>query len=224
MPGSPFVGVADDVFLVAGSFAGELPLHARGKTGAAAAAQARSLDFLDHRFRGELLAEYLFQGPVAAGGQDLVDVVRVDGPGLVQDDAALLAGEPDAGARLFRGRARGHDRGVVQVGDHPPFEQVLLDDARHVLFPDVKIIDAVGVDGQDHPFADQPDAAALQDLDLVLQLARLQLAFQPPLHLQHPGLHRAFVDREQDMGTIDAHLPLLSPSMIPAMRSGVRLP
>ena len=79
-------------------------------------------------------------------------------------------------APAFGAGGHGRDRGMVQVGDHPPFQQMLLDDARHVLFPDVEIVDAVGIDGQDHPFADDADAAAFQDLDLLLQLSRLQLA------------------------------------------------
>ena len=45
------VGVADDVVLLAGVGAAVAPLPARGEAGAAAAAQAALLDFVDHGLR-----------------------------------------------------------------------------------------------------------------------------------------------------------------------------
>ena len=112
-----------------------------------------------------------------------------------------------------------------QPGDHPPLEQVLVDDARDIVLVDIEIIHAVGIDGQDHSPADDADAAALQDLDLVLQLPRLQFLLQPALDLEDAGLGRPLVDRQQDMGAVDAHFALLRSSMtVGDALAAVRLP
>ncbi|KAG1529417.1 hypothetical protein G6F51_014152 [Rhizopus arrhizus] len=64
-----FVGVADDVFLVAGRPGHRLQFDAGRKRRATAAAQARGLDHLDDLLRRDLLFEDLAQGSVATGLQ-----------------------------------------------------------------------------------------------------------------------------------------------------------
>ena len=71
------VGVADDVVLLARVGAAEAPLLAGREAGAAAAAQAARLDFVDHGLRVGG-AEHLGQRRVAAVGQVVVERVRVD--------------------------------------------------------------------------------------------------------------------------------------------------
>ena len=56
-PGIAFVGVADQVLLLAAGVAGELPLRAGGKTSAAPAAQSAGLDHL-----ADLLRRLFLQG------------------------------------------------------------------------------------------------------------------------------------------------------------------
>ena len=75
--GVAFVGVADDVLDVARGLGGEFPLEAGQEAGAATAAQAGVLDFLDDRF-GRHLEQGLGQSRVAAAGDVLLDALGVD--------------------------------------------------------------------------------------------------------------------------------------------------
>ena len=61
--------------------------------------------------------------------------------------------------------------GVGQVGDHPPFEQMLFDDAGNVVFLYSKIVHAVGIYGQDDAFTDKANAAAFQNFYFLLQFS-----------------------------------------------------
>ncbi len=72
-----FVGIAEDIFHVALGLAGKRPLHARGKTAAAAAAQARY-----GHFGNDLVGLHFKQGfgraHIAVAGYVFIDLFSVD--------------------------------------------------------------------------------------------------------------------------------------------------
>ena len=80
-----FVGVADEVFLLAGGVADGAPLDVGGEAGTAAAAKAGGLDFVDQGVG--VGVEAGFEGDGSRQGQ------RVIGSAAVEDDS-MLAGEP----------------------------------------------------------------------------------------------------------------------------------
>ena len=131
-PGVALVGVADDVLRRRLLMAVSLPLEAGRETRAAAAAQAGLLDLVDHLLRRHL-GEHLRQRLVAAQGQVVVDVLRVDDAAVAQRDPHLLAEE----VRV----AEDTEEPVVQVvllyhqpRDRLALDQMLLDDLRHIVF------------------------------------------------------------------------------------------
>ena len=99
--GVALVGVADHVLLLVLRRQGELPLLAGQEPAAAAAAQARSGDLLDHLLRAH--AQGAFQALEAAVGAVVGDGFRVDDAAVAQDVLHLLA---EVGMLLDQGNAR----------------------------------------------------------------------------------------------------------------------
>ena len=87
-PGIAFVGVANDIFLVAGRLAAKAPLHAGREAGAAATAQAGLAHFVNHLF-GFQRTERLGHGSVGAPSNRIVDALRIE-PAAVAKHVALL--------------------------------------------------------------------------------------------------------------------------------------
>jgi len=100
------------------------PLAPVGNPPAAASAQAGRGDQLDDLFWGVLL-ERPVQRPVAAAGDVLVDVLRVDPPGVRQNPALLVLVERNVGFGDL-------SRGVEQPLDDLLAHDVLLHDLGHV--------------------------------------------------------------------------------------------
>ena len=73
--GIAFVGVADDVLGIAFGLGQEVPLVAGEESRAAASAQPRSLDLLDHSI-GAAVDEHLVERLVAADGDVFLNVGR----------------------------------------------------------------------------------------------------------------------------------------------------
>ncbi len=91
-PGITFVGVADEVLPVAGGFPTELPFQPGGKAAASPAAQAGGKHFVDYLVGCH--AERALQPLVAAAGEVVVQVLRVD-------DAAVAGGDADLGCEQW---------------------------------------------------------------------------------------------------------------------------
>ena len=89
-----FVGVAHDVFLVAGSLLAELPLEAGGEARAAPSADAGFLDLLDDLVGGHL-GERLGEGAPAIHGDIFVDALGVDDAAVSAGHLVLVAEEVD---------------------------------------------------------------------------------------------------------------------------------
>ena len=86
--GVPFIRVADEVLPVARGLAQEFPFETRQESGAAAAAQPRRLDLLDHHFRVGV-DEHFVQRLIPADADVLFDVVRADQAAIAQYDLLL---------------------------------------------------------------------------------------------------------------------------------------
>ena len=87
--GISFVGVADDILLVARGVATELPLAAGRKAGATAPAEAGPLDLFNDLFGSHFQKSFL-QGAVAVGGDVVVDLLGVNVSTVAQNDTLLL--------------------------------------------------------------------------------------------------------------------------------------
>ena len=73
--GVAFVGVANDIFLIACGIAHKLPFHAGGETAAAPAAQTGFLNFVDNRLG--IHGQCFLQSFVTAGGQIVFNAFRI---------------------------------------------------------------------------------------------------------------------------------------------------
>ena len=82
-----FVGVADEIALVALRFPAGLPFPPGRETGAAAAAQAGPLDGVQDLLPGH--GQALFEPPIPVPGQVMVEIVRVDDAAVPKHDPHL---------------------------------------------------------------------------------------------------------------------------------------
>jgi len=91
-PGSPLVAVAYDIFFLVYLAPGDIPFSARRKPAASASPQAGCEYELAYLLRRhfEVCAHSLF---VAADGDILVDILRIDGPAICQYEPVLPAVE-----------------------------------------------------------------------------------------------------------------------------------
>ena len=77
---------------------------------------------------------------------------------------------------------------------------------------DLIIIDAIPDRRLRITLADKAYAGAFQDFYFILQFPFPQFAFEPALFdLEDPSLNRSFIDWQQNMGAINAHLPPSKP-------------
>jgi hypothetical protein len=102
-PGIAFIGVADQVFLIAGRLPGEFPFLARWKASAASTSQSALLDHVAHRL-GRHAAQNFHQRRVASPGDVLFDPSRIDQAAVGQHPASL----------------RREERMLVEIGDIRP--------------------------------------------------------------------------------------------------------
>jgi len=193
-PRVALVAVADEVLLVARAGARELPLHPGGKAGPAAAADAGVGDLGDHRLGGHR-GERPLRRRVAAAGAGLGEVLGVDDADVAQGDARLGAVEADlvpvgdggAGGRVLVDEPRHGDAAG----------EVLADDGRHLLGAELDVEGGVGGDGEGGLGAEAV-AAALADLDLVLEAGRADLGHEGVVDGERAGedAGRAGADRD----------------------------
>src|SRR5579872_1830390 len=92
--GIAFVRVTDDVFGLSLGFGKEFPFVAGEVAGSATAAKLGNFDLFDHA-AGVGIDENLVKGLIAADGDVLLDIVRVDDPAIAQNDFLLAFEECD---------------------------------------------------------------------------------------------------------------------------------
>ena len=175
--GVAFVRVADDDGLdapVDGRLPARLPLDAGGEAAAAAAPQAGELDLLDDLLRRHL-AERLRQRRVAVTGDVVLDPLGIDQPAVAQHHQPLLGEEGDLAERRHGRRRRG--RGVHQLLDRPPLQQVLLDERRHVGLLQPAVEHVVGLHDEDRPLGAEALAARADHLHFAREIAGGELGF-----------------------------------------------
>ena len=173
--GIALIGVADHELLVAAGGAALLPLAAGGEPPAAPAAQTRSLDLVDNRFRRHA-AEHLRRGGIAADGDVVPDVGRVDLPVLAQEYAVL---RPVEGNLRFLGDLLPGNRvRIEQAFNHFPGANRLIDNLRHVLRRDMAVQDIGRVDDHDRPLLAEAVTAGQPQLDRVGRSLRGQRGLQ----------------------------------------------
>ena len=106
----PFIGVADDVFLVASGAGRELPLEAGKESRAAPASQARVAYGVDDVLGGHL-GQCLCQPVIATSRDVFLDVLGVDDAAVAQGDPHLLAVEGDI-------IVKGHCRFAIRAAEN----------------------------------------------------------------------------------------------------------
>ena len=162
--GVALVGVADDVLLVGLVLGAEAPLDAGGEAGTTTTAKAGLGDHVDNLLRGHL-GEALGQGLVAATGDALLDIFGIHKAAVAQGDTDLLAVEVHvlrvADVLLVFGV------GIEQLGDLTTLDDVLVDDAFHVLGLHLGVEGVVGHDLHDRAFFAETEATGLDDLHIV---------------------------------------------------------
>lgn len=138
--GIALIRVADDVLLVAGRAAGELPLQARGKTGTPPAPQTRLFDFGNDLFRGHL-GQGLGAGRVASCGDVIIYALRIDVAAVGQGDPVLLLEKVQLiiAGDAFQVKPSVGEVSNGQIGHDLPVQHVAGDDAGHVFDRDIAI-------------------------------------------------------------------------------------
>ena len=157
------VAVAEHVLHVALGLAAEIPLEAGGEAGAAAPAQTRVLDLLDHllrRHRGQRLA----QRRIAAMGEIVVDLQWIDDAAVTQGDLDLAGEErivPDPLHR-FAGLGLPPDKAF----HHLVAQHRLLDDVIDVGEGDFLVENAFGLADEHRAAGARAEAPGLHDVHL----------------------------------------------------------
>ena len=151
--GIALVGVADEVAGRVGGLGAHLPLLPGGISAAAAAAELRAGDFLDHPLRIVLL-QHLGQGLEAAVVEILFDALGIDHAVVPQGHAALAVEEGHVAVKLQELPADGL-AGHLQVLDRPAAEEMLADDlvqvglvldaVEHLVGPDQQMREVAGL-------------------------------------------------------------------------------
>ena len=164
-----FVGVADDVHLIALVLGAEAPFHAGREASAAATAKARLGDFVDDLLGGHF-AEALTKGFVAAARDALVDVLGVDETAVAQGDAQLLAVEAHVlrvGHMFLVFRVH-----VEQIGDLTALDDVLVHDLLDVFGFHLGVERVVRHDLDDGSLLAEAEATRPDHLNFILQALR----------------------------------------------------
>jgi len=168
-----FIGIADDVLLIARRIRAELPLHAGREAGAASASQPGLLhlinDFL--RLHGR---QDLAQRLIAVDSDVFIDVFRIDLAAVSQRDALLFFIELDLvdiqdllfGDHVFFRQ--------FQARDNTSLVQMLGDDLLDIFRLDMAVEDLVRINGDDRTFLAESEAAGLDDFDFILKTEFLQ--------------------------------------------------
>ena len=133
--GVALVGVTDHVLLALGLLHGELPLHAGGEAGAAAAAETR-LEHLVDDLLGRHLEENLLESLVAVAGDVVIDLLGIDDAAVPQNDAVLLLVEGNVGVGDELLSLIGI---VAETRDDATLNEVLGDDFLNVLGLDLNV-------------------------------------------------------------------------------------
>ncbi len=169
------VGVAADIFDRSGGRRGKLPLFAGGEARAAAAAQAGAFDDVDGLFGGHF-GQHAAQGLIPFDGDVFLDVLGVDDAAVAQCDAHLFFIKFGV-VQAADGVVLGVYRLLVQkAGDNAALDQMLGDDFGDVLFGDVAVKAALGVDDHDGAERAQAKAAGLDNFDFLFNAVFGKLA------------------------------------------------
>ena len=168
--GVALVAVADDVFFIAFTLAGQIPFAARGEAAAAPALEAGI-----HHQAANCLGRHVrsfFCLRVSAHGDIFVDVGRVDIADLFQHNVVLIPVKWHLvfnGIGLLVGLV-----GVDQAVDNRVAQNALFNDLFHVLRRHLAVHDTRGLDGDDRAHLAKSLAAAAGDLVAVLMLLDIQ--------------------------------------------------
>ncbi len=163
---------------------GEFPLEPGGEAGSTTTSQAAA-DHLGHYLSGFHLGEDFGQRLVAFTGDVLLDLERVDDPGVAQDDLDLPVEEVDV-AHLGD-RSVGAGSVADQPGDDPAFEKVLRHDLFDVFDLDVLVEDSVWVDQHHGSHRARSQAAGLDDLVGLAHAQALELLSEGGADLKRTG-------------------------------------
>jgi len=192
--GIALVGVAEDVFDVAGGGGGEFPFQARGEAGPAAAAKAGIEDFF-HDLVGGHLRQGLGHPLIAVPGDVFLDPFRIDEP-PVAEDPQLLEGEE--GNLLHGGNDSFRRRFPIEESfEHPSFHQMLFHKFRDVFRLDGHVNDAFGIDDHDGAHGAETVASRFDEFDFLGQVFFGQLRQQSLLDADASGSVTARAAAEQ---------------------------
>ena len=164
--GVALVGIDDHVFGVAGRLARRFPFNAGRKTAATASAQARFLDFPDHRVRRHL-EQRLGQRRIAAQRQIVVDALGINLDVVADDVPFLMLVERNVGLAYGLHILDGIE--IDQTLDNLLFLDGLRDDLRHLFRRHPQIAGLVRIHDDDRPALAETGTAGALDLDLARQ-------------------------------------------------------
>ena len=161
-----FIGVADDIFLLADGVVPGLPFDAGGETAAAAPAQAGAFDLVDDVFAAHLVER--FRQPLVAIGGD----VRLDG--VIRHAAAVRGHQTQLPFEIFDIRQVAHPFElfaieIAQVLHNAPIHQMLVDDARHIFGFQFGVKDVVRLHHQRGSEVAGADTSRLVEQHLIFQ-------------------------------------------------------
>ena len=176
--GVALVAVADHILLALGLAADAVPLSARGKARAAAAAQAGIEDLTADVLVGHL-KERLFESGVAVVGKVFVNVLGVRRAAVFQHHALLLGVKGDL---VVLGVPHAIEL-IEQALDCLAAEDGLFNDLIAVLELNVRVKKALRLDLKQRPHFAEAVAAALFEVDGVVSalVAQRNARFQPAL-------------------------------------------
>jgi len=176
--GVALVAVADHILLALGLAADAVPLSARGKARAAAAAQSGIEDLTADVLVGHL-KERLFKGGVAVVGKVFVNVLGVRRAAVFQHHALLLGVKGDL---IVLGVPHAIEL-IEQALDRLAAEDGPFNDLIAVLEPDVRVKKALRLDLKQRSHFAEAVAAALFEVDGVVSalMAQRDARFQPAL-------------------------------------------
>ena len=180
------VGVTDNVFDIAWSPTGELPLEAGQKAGTASPAQPRTLDLLDDVVGGHG-GQHLGEPLIAPASDVFTNIFRIDDATVPQSDAQLLTiegnifiiGDGLMALGLFVGQPL--DDFILQDG--------LFDDLGRICRPHIAIKDPFGIDGDDGAHRAEPSAPRFSNTNLLLQTSARYLLTQGLHNVQSASSH-----------------------------------
>ncbi len=198
-----FVGIAQDIFHVAFGLAGKRPLHACGKTAAAAAAQARC-----GHFGNDLVGLHFKQGfgrtHIAVAGYVFIDFFSVDKPAVFKGYEHLLAEKGDIvnmGNGLFR-----YGLVVHEPLDRPPLDNMFFDDFGDIINADLLVKNSFGVHDHDGACRAESVAAGFNHEHFIGQAALCNFLHQSRVYHFAAGCLAARAATDQYMSPKHFHL------------------